>query len=93
MLADVASTGIFEGSTAWAFAKLGVFTGFKALRLAAMLPVPGAHLAALPIGLLVGATTTIFAKRLANQCKDTVVDSIHQPVKNANRIGAINEAT
>lgn len=81
VVADVASTGVYEGSTSWTSAKLGVFTGVKAIRMAANLPIPGAHLAAVPIGFLVGATTAIFVKHYANQFKDKAIDVTHQSLK------------
>lgn len=81
VVADVASTGVYEGSTSWTSAKLGVFTGIKAIRMAANLPIPGAHLAAVPIGFLVGATTAILVKHYANQFKDKAIDVSHQSLK------------
>ena len=72
---DIASTGIFEGSASWTSAQLGVFTGVKAIRFATVLPVPGVHLAAVPIGFLTGAVTAIFAKRFINRYKDRAVDA------------------
>jgi len=78
VLSDIVSTGIFEGGTSWTSAKLGVFTGVRTIRLAAVLPIPGAHLAAVPIGFLAGAITAIFAKRLANQYKDRVIDETYR---------------
>jgi len=80
VVADVVSTGVYEGSTSWTSAKLGVLTGAKAIRIAATLPIPGIHLAAVPIGFLVGATTAIFVKRFANQYKDKAIDATHQSV-------------
>ena len=78
VLTDIVSTGIYEGSSSWTSAKLGVFTGARTIRLAAVLPIPGAHLAAIPIGFLVGAVTAIFAKRLVNQYKDGVIDATYR---------------
>ena len=83
VLADIASTGVYEGSTSWTSAKLGVFTGAKAIRFATTIPIPGVHLAAIPIGFLVGATTAIFAKHFANQYKDKAIDTLHEPVINS----------
>ena len=83
VLSDVVSTGVYEGTTSWTSAKLGVFTGAKAIRLTAALPVPGAHLAALPVGFLVGAITAIFIKRFANQYKDSGIDAAHHSVMHA----------
>ncbi|NKB77701.1 MAG: hypothetical protein GKR96_11860 [Gammaproteobacteria bacterium] len=80
VLSDIASTGLFEGGSAWVSAKFGVFTAVKAMRLTALFPVPGAHLAAVPVGLLVGATTAILSKRFANHCKDNAVDAAYQSV-------------
>ena len=80
VLSDVVSTGVYEGTTSWASARLGVFTGAKVMRLAATLPIPGAHLAAIPLGFLVGATTAIFFKRFANQSKDSAIDIAYKPV-------------
>ena len=78
VLTDIVSTGIYEGSASWTSAKLGVFTGARAIRLTAALPVPGAHLAAIPVGFLTGAITAIFAKRLVNQYKDGVIDASYR---------------
>lgn len=83
VLADIASTGVYEGSTSWASAKLGVLTGAKTIRLAATLPIPGAHIAALPIGFLVGATTAIFVKHFANKSKNSVIDATHHSIMNS----------
>ena len=78
VLTDIVSTGIYEGSASWTSARLGVFTGARAIRLAAVLPIPGAHLAAIPVGFLVGAVTAIFAKRFANQYKDRAIDATYR---------------
>ncbi len=78
VLTDIVSTGIYEGSASWTSARLGVFTGARAIRLAAVLPIPGAHLAAIPVGFLVGAVTAIFAKRFANQYKDKGIDATYR---------------
>ena len=75
VLTDIVSTGVYEGTTSWTSARLGVLTGAKVMRLTASLPIPGAHLAAIPLGVLVGATTTIFTKRIANQSKDKIIDA------------------
>ncbi len=83
VLADVVSTGVYEGSTSWTSAKLGVLTGAKAIRFAAALPIPGAHLAAVPVGFLVGAATAIFVKHFTNKSKDKAIDVAHQSVMNA----------
>lgn len=47
------------------------------MRLAATLPIPGIHLAAVPLGFLAGATTAIFFKRFSNQTKDQVIDATY----------------
>lgn len=91
VLSDVVSTGVYEGSTSWTSAKLGVFTGAKVMRLAATLPIPGAHLAAIPIGFLVGATTAIFTKRFANHYKDRAIDATHQSVMRSEASKAARE--
>lgn len=80
VLSDVVSTGAYEGSSAWASAKLGVLSGAKVIRFAAVLPIPGAHLAAIPIGFLVGATTAIFVKHFANKYKDRAVDATQSAI-------------
>lgn len=82
VLSDIVSTGIYEGSTSLASAKLGVFTGAKVIRLTAALPIPGAHLAAIPVGFLVGAATAIFTKRFTNRHKNSVIDSSYQFIQN-----------
>lgn len=81
VLSDVISTGAYEGGSAWASAKLGVLTGAKVIGLSAVLPIPGAHVAAIPIGFLVGATTAIFTKYFTNQYKDRAVDATQQHAK------------
>ncbi len=78
VLADVLSTGVYEGTSAWTSAKLGVFTGVRAIRLMTSLAVPGAHLAAVPVGFVVGAATAIFIKRNANKYKDKAIDSLQR---------------
>ncbi len=80
VLTDIVSTGVYEGSSAWTTAKLGVLTGAKAMGLTAILPIPGARLAAIPVGFLVGAATAIVAKRVANELKDAAVDAAHEAV-------------
>ena len=89
VISDVVSTGVYEGTTSWTSAKLGVFTGARAIRFAATLPVPGAHLAAVPIGFLVGAITAIFTKRFANKAKDSAIDAVHQSVKHSEAAEAV----
>lgn len=75
---DIFSTGAYEGTSAWATAKLGVFTGAKAMALAAALPLPGVGLATLAAGLAVGAATTIGAKQASNRLKDKAVDAAYE---------------
>lgn len=75
VVSDVLSTGAFEGTSAWVSAKLGVFTGVKAMRAAAILPVPGAGLGAFITGFAVGAATAIVVKRTTNQIKDKAIDT------------------
>lgn len=79
VLSDVASTGVFEGSTAWGSAKLGVFTGMKTIGLTALLPIPGARLAAIPVGIVTGLATAVMSKHLANSAKDVAVDATQKP--------------
>ena len=83
VLADVVSTGVYEGTTSLTSAKLGVLTGAKAIRFAAALPIPGAHLAAIPVGFLVGAATAIFVKHFSNKSKNRVIDVAHQSFMNS----------
>ncbi|MCU7834656.1 MAG: hypothetical protein KZQ83_05300 [gamma proteobacterium symbiont of Taylorina sp.] len=89
VLSDIASTGIYEGSASWTSAKLGVFTGARAIRLTAVLPIPGAHLAAIPVGFLAGAVTAIFAKRLANQYKDKAIDATYRSGRHSRTSGEV----
>jgi hypothetical protein len=77
VFADVVSTGAYEGTSAWASAKLGVFAGAKAMSTTAVLPVLGAPLAAVAAGFVVGAAAAIVAKRAANQLKDFAIDAAH----------------
>ncbi len=91
VLTDIVSTGIYEGSASWTSARLGVFTGARAIRLAAALPIPGAHLAAIPVGFLAGAVTAIFAKRFANQYKDKAIDATYRSGKRARTSGVSRE--
>ena len=72
---DVLSTGAYEGTSAWATAKLGVFTGVKAMAVAASLPLAGAPVATVMAGLTVGATTAITAKYAVNRLKDHAIDA------------------
>lgn len=80
VIADIASTGVYEGTTSWTSAKLGVLTGAKTIRFAAALPIPGAHLAAVPVGFLVGAATAIYVKYFANKYKDRAIDATHRSI-------------
>ena len=78
VLADVLSTGAYEGTSSWTSAKLGVFTGVKAMTAAALVPLPGARLGALVVGFAVGATTAIVVKRTANRLKDKAIDAAYE---------------
>jgi hypothetical protein len=80
---DVISTGAYEGTSAWATAKLGVFTGAKAMALAAVLPLPGIGLATLAAGVAVGAATAIGAKHATNSLKDKAIDAVYEAVDRA----------
>ena len=91
VLTDIVSTGIYEGSASWTSARLGVFTGARAIRLIAVLPIPGAHLAAIPVGFLVGAVTAIFAKRFANQYKDKAIDATYRSGRHSRTSGVARE--
>ena len=93
VLGDIVSTGLYEGSASWTSARLGVFTGARTIRLAAVLPVPGAHLAAIPVGFLVGAVTAIFAKRYANQYKDRAIDAVYRPGRHSRTSKVTQEVT
>lgn len=77
VVSDVLSTGAYEGTSAWATAKLGVFAGVKAMGAAALVPLPGARLAAVIAGFAVGAATAVVAKRTANQLKDRAIDAAY----------------
>lgn len=74
IVSDVLSTGVYEGSSSWASAKLGVIAGVKAIGVAALVPVPGAAFVA---GFTVGAATAIVAKTGANKLKDRAVDAVY----------------
>lgn len=87
VLSDVVSTGIYEGTSAWSSAKLGVLTGASAIRLTAALPIPGAHVAAAPVGFLVGATTAILAKHYANKYKDKALDTAQESIMQSRSSG------
>jgi len=93
VLSDIASTGVYEGTTSWASAKLGVLTGAKVMRIAAALPIPGIHLAAVPIGFLAGAAAAIFVKRFSNQHKDGAIDATYQSVMHSEASDAAPETT
>ena len=75
IITDVVSTGLYEGASAWASAKIGVAAGAKTLRFIGAIPIPGARPAAILIGFVVGAAAAIAAKRVANRLKDAAVDS------------------
>jgi len=75
VVADVASTGAYEGSSAWATAKFGVAVGVKAMGLTAALAVPGAPAASILVGVTIGAAAAISAKRLVNGPKNIAVDA------------------
>ena len=87
VVADVASTGAYEGSSAWASAKLGVVAGVKAMGLTAALTIPGAPAASILVGVTIGAAAAIVAKRLVNGLKNIAVDAASStagsPVQNA----------
>ncbi|RUM94285.1 MAG: hypothetical protein DSZ28_04010 [Thiothrix sp.] len=91
VLSDIASTGVYEGSTSWASAKLGVLTGAKVIRLAAAIPIPGVHLAAIPVGFLAGAAAAIFVKRFSNQHKDGAIDAAYKSVMHSEASDAAPE--
>jgi hypothetical protein len=93
VLSDIASTGVYEGSTSWASAKLGVLTGAKVMRLAAAIPIPGVHLAAIPVGFLAGAAAAIFVKRFSNQHKDGAIDAAYKSVMHSEASDAARETT
>ena len=93
VLSDIASTGVYEGSTSWASAKLGVLTGAKVMRLAAAIPIPGIHLAAIPVGFLAGAAAAIFVKRFSNQHKDGAIDAAYKSVMQSEASDAAPETT
>jgi hypothetical protein len=78
VVSDVLSTGAYEGTTAWASAKLGVFSGVKAMGAAALVPLPGARLGALIAGFTVGAATAIVVKRATNRLKDKAIDAAYE---------------
>ncbi len=75
VVADVASTGAYEGGSAWASAKLGVAAGVKAMGVTAALSVSGAPAMSILVGVAVGAGVAIAAKRLVNGLKNIVVDA------------------
>ncbi len=89
---DVLSTGVYEGSSAYATAKLGVITGAKAMGTAAALPIPGACVAAFAAGFLVGALTAVVAKRVINDVKDVAVDRAFDKKDRASELAASSEA-
>lgn len=80
VVSDVISTGIYEGSSAWASAKIGVVAGAKALCYTSAIPVPGARPASILVGFVVGAAAAITAKRVANSLKDAAVDAADNAV-------------
>lgn len=75
VVTDVASTGAYEGGSAWASAKVGVLAGAKAMALTAVMPIPGARVASVAVGFFVGATAAIAAKKVVNTAKDVAVDA------------------
>lgn len=75
VVTDVASTGAYEGGSAWASAKVGVIAGAKAMALTAVIPIPGARVASVAIGFFIGAATAIAAKKVVNSAKDIAVDA------------------
>ncbi len=89
VLSDVLSTGAYEGTSSWTSAKLGVFTGVKAMGAAALVPLPGARVGALLAGFVVGAATAIVVKRTANRLKDKAIDAFYE----AGNRGAVLEGT
>ncbi len=91
VLSDITSTGVYEGTTSWVSARLGVLTGAKVMRLATALPIPGVHLAVVPLGFLAGAAAAIFVKRFVNQHKDGAIDAIYQSVMHSETSDAAPE--
>lgn len=75
VITDVVSTGVYEGTSAYAAAKLGVLAGAKAMIATATLPIPGARAAAFATGFLVGAIAAVSGKTLFNDVKDIAVDN------------------
>ena len=75
VVADVASTGAYEGSSAWATAKFGAVAGVKAMGLTAALSVHAVPAASILVGVTIGAAAAIAAKRLVNGLKNIAVDA------------------
>lgn len=75
---DILSTGAYEGTSAWASAKIGVVVGAKAMGMVAAAPLPGVRLAAFVTGFTVGAATAIVAKRTTNRLKDMAIDAAYE---------------
>jgi hypothetical protein len=80
VVSDVISTGAYEGTSAWATAKLGVFTGVKAMAVAGAVVLPGLPFAGLVAGFTVGAATAIAAKHVTNRLKDKAIDALYRPL-------------
>lgn len=77
VLSDVLSTGAYEGTSSYASAKLGVYSGVKAMGAAAAVPLLSAPLGTLVAGFTVGAAAAIVVKRATNRLKDNAVDAAY----------------
>ncbi len=78
VVSDVLSTGAYEGTSSYASAKLGVFTGVKAMGAVAAVPLLSAPLGGLIAGFTVGAATAIVVKRTTNRLKDKAIDAAYE---------------
>lgn len=76
VLADITSSGAYEGVSSWIAARVGVAVAAKTLGLAVFLPVSGAGAVPALAGFAVGAAAAIATKRATNVLKDRAVDTI-----------------
>lgn len=88
VVTDIASTGVYEGSSAWVSAKIGVVAGAKAMAAMAVLPILGTTAASLVIGFVVGAAAAVVTKQAVNSTKNIAVDSAYKAIgTSSDRIG------
>ncbi len=89
VVTDVVSTGVYEGASVYATAKLGLLAGSRAMVTMARLPIPGAHAAAFITGFMTGLIVAVSGKTLVNFVKNATVDNALQEPQSSRQAGEI----